>query len=99
MTQRPRIVYHPAPGPGPDGQPQIVPPVHLGTDLDFALDWIRRRLGLAEITPTDLLPFRNEILVTPEPPNDAPAEHRPAGTSVEDLVAETEKPPESSPTA
>lgn len=48
--QRPRFIYHPAPGPRPNGEFETPPPIELGRDARFALRWIRRRLGV--VTPS-----------------------------------------------
>lgn len=41
-----RIIYHPAPFPDQSGQLQTPPTVDLGSDIDTALAWMRRRLSV-----------------------------------------------------
>ena len=68
-----RIIYHAAPGPASDGSIVEVPPVDLGTDSEFALAWIRRRLGLVGVPDENLLRFKSEIVPLPEPIDPAEA--------------------------
>ena len=55
-----RIIYHPAPFPGPDGMPRKPDPINLGGDLELAVAWMRRRLSLYEAPP--LTRFIAEII-------------------------------------
>lgn len=52
--RRPRFIYHPAPGPRPNGEFETPPPIELGRDAPFALRWIRRRLGVVTPPPSSV---------------------------------------------
>lgn len=42
-----RVIYHPAPTPDLHNGGTLTPdPINLGSNLEFALGWIRRRIGL-----------------------------------------------------
>lgn len=63
-----RIIYHPAKAPDRTGTPVATEPVVLGSDPDFAIRWIRRRLGLR---PRGVFPlttrYRPDILPLRDP--------------------------------
>lgn len=73
-----RVIYHPAPIQRLAGQAVTPEPVALGEDPDFAMRWIRRRLGLRAHGPfplttrygPDILPLRDPGAMTSlGPPN------------------------------
>ena len=59
-----RIIYHPAPGPGKDGEIIAPEPVILGSKLEPAMRWIEQRLGVTRsnqiIWSKDLLPIKEK---------------------------------------
>lgn len=76
-----RIIYHPAKAPDRTGQVVATDPVVLGSDPDFAIRWIRRRLGLRPrgVFPLttrygpDILPLRDPAaMITTDPAADRP---------------------------
>jgi hypothetical protein len=103
----PRIIYHPAPSPGLDGELHEVRPVDLGRDPKLAFTWIRRRLGLLPATATEAPRFEARRLpdapapealtaqriAQPDPIAPAPAAPARRELSSEELLAALESDP------
>jgi hypothetical protein len=57
-----RIVYHPAPGPTPDGKVSAPEPIALPRDMVVSVRWMKRRLGMPLEAPLPRPLFSREPL-------------------------------------